>query len=243
MRRLAAAGLLALGAMVASGAPSPPSPGTAEFRRAVAHLKGEGAPHDAREGARQLLAAARKGHVPACYLLGRLFLKGTGVRADREKALLWLRKAADQGHPKAKALLARLARGAGQGPAMAGSASSPRPPTDGAPAGAAPPTAPASGPPPEARGDPISAEEEAAARDVRQRLALLDQSLSDEMRAQTRQRADAGSPFDLCQLGWMHETGAHAPKDRDVAREYYQRALEKGYPLARVFLRDLDRGP
>ncbi|NWJ40602.1 MAG: SEL1-like repeat protein [Geothrix sp.] len=48
------------------------------------------------EAMKWYLAAARQGHVPACYLAGRSYERGMGTKADLKEALAWFQKGAQQ---------------------------------------------------------------------------------------------------------------------------------------------------
>lgn len=55
-----------------------------------------------------------------------------------------------------------------------------------------------------------------------------------------RQAEEAGSGYAMCMLGNMYKDGKLGETDLDMAREYYQKALEAGYERAEDSLKALD---
>jgi soluble lytic murein transglycosylase-like protein len=77
--------------------------------RALRHLHGEGVARDADRAVIYLCAAAHRGHGPAAYELGWLYLQGRGVKRDERLASAWLREAERLGASLPAGLKTRLA--------------------------------------------------------------------------------------------------------------------------------------
>lgn len=221
------------------------APGAAELRAGLRFLKGEGVPADPARGVRAVAKAAKLGHPKAQFLLGRFYLKGEqGLEKSPKKARGWLAKAAAQGHPKAKELVAKLdARRAKAAAAKGGAGAKLDMGQGSGGAMAAMPKDPAAAARAMIAAQPITPEDEVAARDVRGRLKMLEASMTPAMVEQLEARAEAGSVFDQAHLGYMYETGAGVGQDLERAREYYTRSRDGGYAPAKVYLRDLGAAP
>jgi len=76
--------------------------------RALQLMHGEGVKQDLDQAVVYLCAAALKGHGPAAYELGWLYLQGRGVKRDDDLAAAWLREAARLGEKPPKRLMDRL---------------------------------------------------------------------------------------------------------------------------------------
>lgn len=208
------------------------------YKKGGALLKGKGVAKDPAKAARFFLAAAKQGHAPSMFMLGRLYLKGAGVEKSRPKATHWLEKARDAGYTKAAPILAKLqAKSAGGEEVSSGGQEAG---TQGVKTRE--PRVPQASPPVELAGYRPTPQDRTNAESVRTSQKNLIPHLTEELLKTYRDAAAQGSPYHIFFMGYLHEEPNPVVKqDFAEARRLYREALAKHYELAKVFLYDLDQ--
>ena len=81
-----------------------------ELEDLFARLPGRGGTRRAaaREAAKWFAKAAEKGHLPAQYMLGRLYYDGKGLPRNLRKAARWFARAAGKGHASSQIMLGQM---------------------------------------------------------------------------------------------------------------------------------------